>query len=126
MWSARYSKGSSRAHCTLVRERSDSGSVTIEFALLVPVLVATLALGVDWIGSATTDAQARVLVDVAALHMANGRNEPPELDRLRSVGEVTIDQTSIAVCVAVQIHHRWLGTAFTTTTRTRGCHALRP
>lgn len=123
---AHFSKGSSLAHCTLGRSASDAGSVTIEFALLVPVLVATLTFGVGWMSSATTDAQARVLVDVVALHMASGRNDPPELFRLRAIGEVTIDRTPHEVCVAVRVHHRWLGDAFTTTTRTRSCHALRP
>ena len=120
------SKGSSPAHCTLGRKGSDAGSVTIEFALLVPVLVATFACGVGWMSSATTDARARVLVDVAALHMASGRNDPPELDQLRAIGEVTLDHTPNAVCVAVRVHHRWLGAAFTTLSRTRSCHTLRP
>ena len=108
------------------RSASEAGSVTIEFALLVPVLVAALAFGVAWMSSSTTDAQVRVLVDVVALHAASGRHDPPELDRLRALGEVTIDRTPQEVCVAVRVHHRWLGDAFTTMTRTRSCHALRP
>lgn len=100
--------------------------MTIEFAVLVPVLVVALIFGVSALASAVIDMRARVLVDLVAQQLASGRIASTEREQLQSLGRVQISESSSEICVRLDSAHRWVGGAFVSHSRAQTCRSVRP
>ena len=96
---------------------SERGSVTIEFALLVPVIVAGVSLAATALAVGSTDARARLLTETVAQQVAAGFDSSGDLVRLRRLGSVSFARDENQVCVSWSGRHVWLTGTFTSTSR---------
>lgn len=100
--------------------------MTIEFALLVPVIVAVVSFAASVLLVGTTDAQAHILTEVVAQQSAAGLGETPELARLQSLGAVSVARNDDQACVSWRARHSWLAGVFVTTSGAHACRTMRP
>jgi len=103
------------------------GSITLEFALLTPLVLGMFIFGSSLIGGVTQRAQATMAVGLAAEEIASGRSEPLVVARLNRFGTATISHAAGRVCVAVRRSDRILGVmTLAVPSETRACAAERP